>query len=214
MGALSGPRPLLTAIAAMCAVVVASNILVQFPVHGRIGAVVLADLLTYGAFTYPLAFLVTDLTNRRFGPRAARLVVVAGFALAVVLSWIAASPRIAIASGSAFVVAQLLDVAVFDRLRRGTWWRAPLISSLIGSLVDTALFFSIAFSAGFGFLGPNDAFALAPAGFLGVFAVETPRWISWAAGDLAVKLIVAVALLGPYRALMRVIRPRPAAAEA
>ena len=123
-------------VAAMATIVVASNILVQFP-FPHFG---LQDLLTWGAFTYPIAFLVTDLTNRRFGPAAARKVVLVGFAIAIVLSVWLATPRIAIASGSAFLVAQLLDVAIFDRLRRNAWWQAPLISTVIGSLVDTALF--------------------------------------------------------------------------
>src|SRR5690606_37094232 len=125
-------------VAAMAAVVVASNFLVQFP-FAHFG---LQDLLTWGAFTYPLAFLVNDLTNRRYGPAAARKVVYVGFAIAVVLSIWLATPRIAVASGSAFLVAQLLDVSVFDRLRERAWWQAPLISSVIGSVIDTVLFFS------------------------------------------------------------------------
>src|SRR5690606_1727631 len=113
------------AVAAMVAVVAASNILVQFPVRAQFGPLDLADLLTWGAFTYPVAFLVTDLTNRHFGPRRARLVVVAGFAVAVILSIWLATPRIAIASGSAFLVAQLLDISIFHRLRDAAWWKAP-----------------------------------------------------------------------------------------
>ena len=124
-------------ILAMAVLVTASNILVQYPV---------GDFLTWGAFTYPFAFLVTDLTNRRFGTAAARRVVYVGFALAVVLSIWLATPRIAIASGTAFLTAQLLDVAVFDRLRSGNWWRAPLASSTLGSALDTAIFFTLAFS--------------------------------------------------------------------
>ena len=189
----------LWSLAAMAAVVLASNYLVQFPVHGRLGDLVLADLLTYGAFTYPLAFLVTDLTNRRLGPVAARRVVVAGFVVAVVLSALLATPRIAIASGSAFLVAQLLDVAVFNRLRTAAWWRAPAVSSLIGSAVDTALFFSLAFAATFAVLGPNDPFAIEGAALLGVLPMESSRWVSWALGDFAVKLIVAALALIPYR---------------
>jgi len=118
----------------MCVVVAASNYLVQFPVHGSLGPIALADLLTYGAFTYPIAFLVTDLTNRRFGAETARLVVFVGFVLAVVLSFWLATPRIAVASGTAFLVAQLLDVAVFDMLRRSRWWKAPLISTVMSGL--------------------------------------------------------------------------------
>jgi uncharacterized PurR-regulated membrane protein YhhQ (DUF165 family) len=99
-------------------------------------------------------------------------------------------------------VAQLLDVAVFDMLRRGLWWKAPLISTVIGSLVDTTIFFTLAFSALFAF-GGADEFAVAQAPFLGAFGFEVPRWISWAAGDLAVKLAVGVAMLLPYGALVR-----------
>ena len=186
----------------MCAVVAAANYFVQFPVHAQLGSINLADLLTYGAFTYPVAFLVTDYANRRFGPAGARRVVYFGFALAVLLSIWLATPRIAIASGSAFLVAQLLDVAIFDKLRRGNWWKAPLVSSLIGSIVDTALFFSLAFAAYFVFLGPNDDFAIGQAPLLGTMALEMPRWISWALGDLAVKMLVALIMLVPYRILL------------
>ncbi len=199
-------RGILIGIAAMAAVVVASNVLVQFPVQGALGPLVLADLLTWGAFTYPVAFLVTDLVNRRLGPATARRVVFAGFLLAVVLSVAFATPRIAIASGTAFLVAQLLDVAVFDRLRRRAWWQPPLVSSAVGSVVDTFLFFSLAFAASLAVLGPNDPFAIGASPLLGVFpAAEAPRWVSWALGDLAVKLLVAIALLAPYRAVLALI---------
>jgi uncharacterized PurR-regulated membrane protein YhhQ (DUF165 family) len=208
---LSVSRPTagwLFAVAAMAFVVVASNILVQFPVDARIGALNLADLLTWGAFTYPLAFLVNDLTNRRFGPKAARIVVLVGFAIAVALSVYFATPRIAIASGTAFLVAQLLDVGIFDRLRGQAWWRAPVLSSLVGSVIDTLLFFSLAFAAMFAMLGANDAFAIEGAPLLGfISAVEAPRWVSWALGDLAVKIIVALAALAPYRVALALIGP-------
>ncbi|WP_375594759.1 VUT family protein [Algihabitans albus] len=167
---------------AMAVVVTASNILVQYPVN---------DWITWGAFTYPLAFLVTDLTNRALGPDRARKVVYAGFALAVILSILLADARIALASGTAFLVAQLLDVTIFDRLRRAPWWQAPLASSTLGSATDTALFFSLAF-AGTGL-----------------------PWITWAVGDLGVKLAMALALLIPFRALMTLIpavRPRESSA--
>lgn len=198
---------LIIPVLSMMAVVAASNYLVQFPVNFMVGNVDLADLLTYGAFTYPAAFLVTDLTNRRFGPARARYVIIAGFVLAVVLSIWLASPRIAIASGSAFLAAQLLDVAIFNRLRRGRWWRAPLISSFAGSLLDTCLFFSLAFAAQLPVLGPNDDFAIALAPLLGVIAWDVPRWTSWALGDLAVKLIVALLMLAPYRLLRAWLAP-------
>jgi queuosine precursor transporter len=198
---------------AMVAVVVASNMLVQFPVIGMVGSVNLADLLTYGAFTYPLAFLVTDLANRSQGPVLARRIVLVGFFAAVVLSIWLATPRIAIASGTAFLVGQLLDISVFNRLRSARWWVAPWVASVVGSIVDTAIFFSLAFAPAFGFLGPDDAFALEPALLLGAFQPEVTRFMSWAAGDLAVKLIIAVLALAPYRLLLnRLSLYRPVAA--
>ena len=198
-------RDLLPGVAAMTAVVVASNILVLYPVQMTIGALNLADLLTWGAFTYPAAFFVTDMTNRRYGPTIARLVVVAGFAVAVALSVYLSTPRIAIASGSAFLVGQLLDVTVFNRLRRSSWWRAPLAASIFGSMLDTVLFFSLAFSASAGFLGADDPFAIESAPFLGLFAAEFPRWVSWGAGDFSVKMLAALAFLLPYRALLGIV---------
>lgn len=203
-------------VGAMAVVVVASNVLVQFPVQGTVGGLALADLLTWGAFTYPLAFLVTDLANRRFGPALARRVVFVGFVLAVACS-IAVPPllfrmglvgfeteaarlaRIAVASGAAFLAAQLLDITVFNRLRRLAWWRAPVFGSLAGSVFDTALFFTLAFAPAFSVLGPDDAFAVENAPLLGMLAVEAPRWVSWAVGDLSVKLAIAVFALIPYR---------------
>ena len=197
---------------AMAAVVIASNYLVQFPVMYTIGPFVLEDLLTWGAFTYPIAFLVTDLSNRHFGPTRARLIVTAGFILAVAISIYAATPRIAIASGTAFLVAQLLDVSIFDRLRHSLWWHAPLVSSVLGSIIDTVLFFSLAFAAVFVVLGPNDGFAIEAAPLTGFFSAEVPRWMSWALGDLAVKLLVSLAMLAPYRILLSALRlQRPAA---
>ena len=193
-------------------VVAAANYLVQFPVHAAIGPVNLADLLTWGAFTYPVSFLVTDFANRRFGPGGARRVVYFGFALAVLLSIWLATPRIAIASGSAFLVAQLLDVSIFDRLRNDRWWKAPLVSSVIGSVVDTVLFFGLAFAAVFVVLGANDEFAIGNAPLLGVMAMEAPRWVSWALGDLAVKLLVALVMLLPYRVLLSLARLDPKSA--
>lgn len=191
------------AVAAMAVIIAGSNYLVQFPVHATIGAVNLADLLTFAAFTFPVAFLVTDLTNRLFGAAAARKVVFAGFAIAVLVSIVLASPRIAIASGSAFLISQLMDVSIFDRLRAGQWWRAPLVSSMIGAVVDTFMFFSFAFSASLSFLGEGLDFAVQPAPLLGVLAVEAPRWVSWALGDLAVKVMMALVLLAPYGLLRR-----------
>ena len=192
----------------MAGVVLLSNILVQYPVSGTLYGISLADLLTWGAFTYPLAFLVNDLTNRQFGPSAARKVVIAGFVVGVAFSFYASVPRIAIASGTAFLVGQLLDISVFNRLRRQTWWKAPLAGSLFGSVLDTVLFFSISFAAVFAFIGPNDAFALGMAPLFGVFALEVPRWVSWALGDLSVKLAFSLIMLLPYAALISWLRPK------
>ena len=205
------PRQTLIYIFLMTLVVVASNILVQYPLGGTMFGINLGDLLTWGAFTYPIAFLITDLTNRQFGPSAARRVVFAGFVVGVTLSFWTSIPRIAIASGSAYIIGQLLDISVFNRLRRQSWWRAPLAGSIAGSVLDTALFFSLAFAATFAFIGPNDAFAIETAPLLGLFTAEAPRWASWALGDLTVKVVVGLVLLLPYGALMNTLKPMPPA---
>ncbi len=195
----------------MAAVVVLSNILVQHPLAIAVGRLNLADLLTWGAFSYPLAFLVTDTTNRLLGPRTARRVVYLGFAAAIVLSWWFATPRIAIASGTAFLVGQLLDIGIFNRLRERAWWKAPAFSSLFGSAADTAVFFTLAFAPAFFLLGANDPFAVEAAPLLGLYPVEAPRWISWALGDFAVKVLLAVVALIPYRLIVGAFVPlRPA----
>ena len=159
-------------------VVLASNFLVQFPVkyYG------LEDLLTYGAFSYPVAFLITDLANRSYGKFVARKIVYIGFAIGIFFTLFFStnfsdliSIRIAIGSGSAFIVAQLLDVKIFDQLRKKTWYVAPLTSSVIGSTVDTFLFFSISF-----------------------YGTGIP-WITLSLGDLAVKILVALVMLIPFR---------------
>ncbi len=191
-------------VALMAFIVVISNILVQYPFnHFGMG-----EVLTWGAFTYPVAFLVNDLTNRRLGAAAARRVVYFGFIIAVVLSAWFATPRIAIASGSAFLVAQLLDTTVFNSLRKSLWWRAPLISTMFGSILDTALFFSLAFAARFAFIdaffGMEDGSLAFPVSYLGG---EVPLWVSLALGDLAVKVAIGVAMLVPYGALLSVLRP-------
>ncbi len=157
------------AAAAMIVVVAISNYLVQFPIN---------DWLTWGAFSYPVTFLVTDLVNRRFGPRTARLVVGIGFLAAAAISLGLAPWRIAVASASAYLIGQLLDVQIFDRLRRSNWWLPPLVSSTLGSLVDTLVFFSIA------------------------FAGTSLNWIALGSGDFAVKLACALIFLAPFRALM------------
>ncbi|WP_343313035.1 VUT family protein [Brucella sp. BE17] len=195
---------LLPAIAAMCAAVAASNILVQYPFeHFGLG-----ELLTYGAFTYPVAFLVNDLTNRRFGPHAARRVVYAGFILGVIMSIWLASPRIAIASGSAFLIAQLMDITVFDKLRRKTWWKAPFAAAMFGSVVDTVLFFSIAFAAQFAWLdritGLPDSSLTESAAFLGL---GMPLWASLAFGDFFVKVVMGTLMLIPYGAILAIFAP-------
>ena len=191
----------LPGILAMATVVVASNILVQF---------LFGQWLTWGAFTYPVAFLVTDVMNRVYGAAAARRVVFVGFVVGVISSLIGTqiigefgplvTLRIAIGSGLAFLTAQLLDVAIFDRLRAGAWWRAPLASTLVGSSVDTALFFSIAFSASLTWVEPgNDvswAGEILP--LLGS-GPETPLWVSLAVADWFVKLSLALVALVPFR---------------
>jgi queuosine precursor transporter len=196
---------LLPAVLAMAAVVVASNILVQFLV---------GDWLTWGAFTYPFAFLVTDLTNRIYGVSAARKVVLAGFAVGLVCSLIGTqingefgplvTTRIALGSATAFLVAQLMDVTVFDWFRRKAWWQAPLFSTLIGASLDTAIFFTIAFSAALTFLEPfNDtSWATGPIPLLGL-GPEAPLWVSLAVADWGVKLLLAIVALVPFRMLVQ-----------
>jgi queuosine precursor transporter len=203
---------LFAAIAAMVVVVTASNILVQYPVAFDLGPVHLGDLLTWGAFTYPFAFLVTDLTNRYDGPNRARFVVVVGFVVALGLSFYLATPRIAIASASAFLIGQLLDIAIFSRLRNRFWIVPPLTGSLLGSLVDTLVFFTIAFAPVLGFIdiwfGMEDGSLGFGAPWLGV-GPEVPLWTSLATGDFLVKFLAALLLLAPYRALMGKVMPLP-----
>jgi len=169
----------------MATVVALSNYLVQFPVN-YIG---LQDIFTYGAFSYPISFLITDLTNRRYGKIFAKKIVYVGFFLGVLLTLYFStnfsnliSIRIAIGSGTAFLIAQLLDVYVFDKLRKKVWFVAPLVSSLIGSCVDTFLFFSIAFYG----TGVN--------------------WITLSFGDLFVKILIALIMLIPFRILLSQIQ--------
>ncbi|MBO9399250.1 queuosine precursor transporter [Shimia sp. R9_1] len=198
----------LPGILAMAAIVVASNILVQF-LYGQ--------WLTWGAFTYPLAFLVTDVMNRVYGVAAARRVVLAGFIVGVICSFIgtkimlegdgftypAVTLRIAIGSGLAFLTAQLLDVAIFDRLRGGAWWRAPLASTLIGSSLDTAIFFTVAFSGALTFVEPgNDvSWAGEMLPLLGVGPIA-PLWVSLGFADWMVKLSLALLALVPFRIIV------------
>lgn len=206
---------ILPGIIAMAAIVVAANILVQF--------LILDGLLTWGAFTYPFTFLVTDLMNRFYGPAAARKVVFSGFLVGIACSLIgsqimlefgpAVPLRVAVGSGTAFLIAQLLDIAVFDRLRQGTWWRAPLVSSIIGSAVDTALFFTIAFAAfvpGFSdAANANVAWASDAAPFL-LAGPLVPLWITLAVADWGVKLALALVALVPFRVITDRMRPQVA----
>ena len=167
-------------------VVLSSNYLVQFPVkyYG------LQDILTYGAFTYPIAFLITDLANRSYGKQIARKIVYFGFVVGISFTLFFStnfsdliSVRIAIGSGTAFIVAQLLDVQIFDKLREKSWYVAPLSSSVIGSTVDTFLFFSISF-----------------------YATGVP-WFTLSLGDLAIKLLVTLVMLIPFRVLLGTFKP-------
>lgn len=197
--------PLLPGILAMAAIVVASNILVQF---------LFGNWLTWGAFTYPFAFLVTDLTNRFMGIAAARKVVLAGFVVGIGCSLIGTqitrefgplvTLRVALGSGTAFLVAQLTDVTIFDRLRRKEWWQAPFLSSLAGSTLDTVLFFSIAFMASLAFIEPaNDvAWANELVEVLG-YGPKMPLWISLAVADWLVKLALAIVVLLPFRLIVQ-----------
>ncbi len=204
-------RLVFVGVLAMAAIVVASNILVQF---------LFGNWLTWGAFTYPLAFLVTDIMNRLYGVAAARRVVLAGFIVGLICSFIGTqimgefgplvTLRIAIGSGLAFLTAQLLDVAVFNRLREGTWWKAPLTSSVIGAAVDTALFFSIAFSGALSFVAPSVdvSWAAEMLPILGVGPVA-PLWVSLAIADFGVKLALALIALVPFRILVAKLRSVP-----
>ena len=170
----------------MGVVVLASNYLVQFPIkyYG------LEEILTYGAFSYPIAFLITDLANRSYGKLIARQIVYIGFVIGISFTLIFStnfadliSVRIAVGSGTAFLVAQLIDVQIFDKLRKKKWFVAPLASSFIGSAVDTFLFFSISF-----------------------YATGIP-WVTLSLGDLAVKIFVALVMLIPFRLLLGTLKP-------
>ena len=170
----------------MGVVVLASNYLVQFPIkyYG------LEEILTYGAFSYPIAFLITDLANRSYGKLIARQIVYIGFIIGISFTLLFStnfadliSVRIAVGSGTAFLVAQLIDVQIFDKLREKKWFVAPLTSSFIGSTVDTFLFFSISF-----------------------YATGIP-WVTLSLGDLAVKIFVALVMLIPFRLLLGTLKP-------
>ena len=170
----------------MGVVVLASNYLVQFPIN-YYG---LEEILTYGAFSYPIAFLITDLANRSYGKEVARKIVYIGFSIGIIFTFLFStnfgdliSVRIAIGSGTAFLVAQLLDVQIFDNLRKKDWFIAPLTSSIIGSTVDTFLFFVISF-----------------------YGTSVP-WVTLSLGDLTVKILVALIMLIPFRLLLKTFKP-------
>lgn len=197
-------KTLIAGILAMTAIVVASNILVQH----TFGA-----YLTYGAFTYPLSFLVNDIINRLAGVKAARRVVLAGFVVGLACSFIGTqlhndygplvTLRVALGSGTAFLVGQLLDVTIFDRLRRAEWWRAPLVSTLIGSTIDSVIFFTIAFAASLTFLEPSsDVSWAAVSGPLLGSGPMVPLWVSLAVADWGVKFGIAVFGLLPFRLII------------
>jgi len=179
-------RPFILLSFLMGVIVLISNYLVQFPIN-KFG---LENILTYGAFSYPIAFLITDLSNRVYGKNGAKKIVYFGFSIGILFTLIFStnfgdliSIRIAIGSGTAFIVAQLLDVQIFDKLRKKKWFIAPLASSMIGSVVDTFLFFSISF-----------------------FGTGIP-WFTLALGDLAVKIFVALIMLIPFRLLLNILKP-------
>ena len=203
----------LPGVIAMATIVVASNILVQF--------LLLDGLLTWGAFTYPFAFLVTDVMNRLYGAAAARRVVFVGFVTGIICSLIgsqvmlefgpAVALRVAIGSAIAFLTAQLIDVAIFQRLRDGAWWRAPLASTLVGSTIDTALFFTIAFSASisFGIYDEQISWAWEAVPLL-LTGPEAPLWVTLAIADWGVKLAIALIALVPFRLIVGRLVHQPA----
>ena len=202
----------LVGVIAMAIIVLASNILVQF---------LFGQWLTWGAFTYPFAFLVTDLMNRLHGAKAARRVVYVGFVTGLVCSLIGTqiegqfgplvSLRVALGSLTAFLFGQLLDVSIFNRLRAGSWWRAPLVSSTLGSVADTMIFFPLAFSASLAFIAPgvDVAWANEPVPLLGQGPV-LPLWVSLAVADFSVKFAIAIFALAPFRIVIWNWRPRAA----
>ena len=202
----------------MAIVVVASNILVQFLLFG--------GLLTWGAVTYPFAFLVTDVMNRVYGPQTARRVVFAGFVVGVLCSLIgsqimlegdgytypAVPLRVAIASGIAFLSAQMTDIFVFNRVRGGAWWNAPLVSSVVGSVLDTALFFTIAFATFISFGAAADSqvsWASEAAPFLN-FGPIVPLWVTLAVADWMLKMTLVLIALVPFRAITKNVTQNPA----
>ena len=205
-------RTYLPGILAMAIIVVASNILVQF---------LFGQWLTWGAFTYPFAFLVTDVMNRVYGAGPARRVVLVGFLVGIVCSLIGSQIvgefgplvtfRVAIASGLAFLLAQMTDIGIFSALRGGAWWRAPLVSTIVGSALDTAIFFSLAFAAAFTWIEPgNDvSWANEALPLLGVGPM-VPLWVSLGCADWLGKMSLAPIALAPFRVIVRRLQPATA----
>jgi uncharacterized integral membrane protein (TIGR00697 family) len=197
-------KKLLPGVIAMAIIVVASNILVQYPI---------GQWLTWGAFTYPFAFLVSELVNRFQGLQPARRVVYAGLVVGLICSLIGTqimgefgplvTLRVALGSGLAFLIGQLLDVTLFDKLRRAAWWRAPFLSSLLGSSIDSLIFFTIAFSAALIWLEPSNDVSWATGGvpLLGM-GREVPLWVSLGVADWFVKVAVDLIALMPFRIMV------------
>ncbi len=196
------PRDIAIASTAMMVIIVLSNILVQYPIQfGN-----LENHLTWGAVPYPFAFLVSDLTNRRFGPTRARQVAYVGFAVAVALSIYFATPRIAIASGTAFLAAQLLDISIFTRMNQKVWWLPPFVSATISAALDTLIFFSVAF-----YCGPLPIIGSDISSLLGQIDIADQcanlPWTSLALGDYLVKLLINILWLAPYGLILAWLMP-------
>ena len=195
---------LIVPVIVMSIIVLLSNILVQF---------LLGNWLTWGALTYPLAFLVTDITNRLYGLSAARKVVLFGFLIGIACSLVGTQLqgefgplvtfRIALGSATAFILSHFLDISIFDYLRKEKWWKAPLISSIVGSFLDTLIFFFVAFSSIFIFLEPSNdvSWASEQIPLLGIF-LTSPFWVSLAVADFLVKLSIIIISLIPFRYLI------------
>jgi len=199
-------KKIIPGILAMTLIVVASNILVQY--------ILFDGWLTWGALTYPLAFLTTDVMNKIYGPSAARKVILAGFITGIVCSLIGTqiindfgplvTLRIAIASGLGFLTAQIIDLAIFEKFRSSAWWKAPLISSVIGSFVDTAIFFTIAFSSNLSWIEPsNDVSWANELRALFGFGPLLPYWVGLGLADYGVKLGLALLALIPFNLLVK-----------
>ena len=172
---LTHHHPLRYALFAMTFVVILSNCLVLYPIN---------DWLTWGSFSYPISFLITEMTNLHYGPKNARRVVYVGFAIGILLSIWFSTPKIAFASGSAFLTSQLLDIFIFSKLRRLVWWYAPIFASFAGSIMDASIFWSLAF-----------------------YGEDLPI-LTWAIGDTSVKLLLDIAMLTPFRLMLRFTNPQ------